>query len=131
MAIKYLAIDYGERRVGLAVGDDAVRLASPYVTLENGAKLAESLHQIIAKEQIDGIVIGLPRGLDGQDTRQTQAVRDWAKGQKFGRPVQWIDEGMTSEQAKLALQASGKAYAKPDIDKEAAAVFLQDFLNSL
>jgi putative Holliday junction resolvase len=127
---KYLGIDYGLKRVGLATADSEVRIASPLTTIA-----PHELVETIKREgPFEAVVVGLPRGLDGQDTPQTLAVR------RFCDDVLWRnlridpvyqDEAGTSGVAEDRLRESGKPYAKPDIDSEAAAIILQDYLDSL
>ncbi len=127
---KYLGIDYGAKRVGLATADSAAMIASPLRTV--------APHELVAAIQSEGpfaaVVVGLPRGLDGQDTTQTLAVRRFSDDLLWRRlhiePV-FQDEAGTSSVAEDRLKASGKTYAKGAIDAEAAAIILQDYLDTL
>jgi putative Holliday junction resolvase len=127
---KYLGIDYGAKRVGLATADSEVKLASPLRTV--------APHELVATIESEGpfaaVVVGLPRGLDGQDTAQTVAVHRFSDDILWRRlhidPV-YQDEAGTSGVAEDRLKASGKPYAKGDIDAEAATIILQDYLDSL
>lgn len=132
-AKKYLGIDYGHVRMGLAVGDSAARIARPLATLEKQSDPVAPLREVIGRERIDGgIVVGLPRGLDGQDTVQTGAVKGFAAAlSALGTPVYFQDEAATSTLAAERLKAGGSRYRKSDIDAEAAAIILQDYLDSL
>lgn len=95
-------------------------------------------HELVAAIQSEGpfaaVVVGLPRGLDGQDTTQTLAVRRFSDDLLWRRlhiePV-FQDEAGTSSVAEDRLKASGKTYAKGAIDAEAAAIILQDYLDTL
>ena len=75
-------------------------------------------------------MVGLPRGLDGQRTAQTEEVEAFARGlgERFGLPVHMQDEAVTSKQAEAELEARGKPYGKGDIDALAATYILQDWL---
>ncbi|MBW4061122.1 Holliday junction resolvase RuvX [Candidatus Saccharibacteria bacterium] len=128
-AARYLGIDMGSRRVGLATGDSDTKLAQALKTVVP-ADLAAA---VAAAAPLDGLVIGLPRGLDGQTTAQTLAVQRWADDLLGDRtePIYWQDEAGTSGVAEDNLRASGKAYKKEDIDAHAAAIILQDYLNAL
>ena len=127
---KFLGIDYGTRRIGLAIGDDETKLAHPLTTV-GAAELAD----VITREgPFDAVVVGLPRNLDGTDTPQTLAVR------RFTDDVLWRthhieavfqDEAATSEVAEEQLKDAGKPYTKADIDAEAATIILQDYLDTL
>ncbi|HEX4775032.1 MAG TPA: Holliday junction resolvase RuvX, partial [Candidatus Saccharimonadales bacterium] len=73
---EFLGVDVGSARVGVARGSSSARLAEPLKTVD--AKMAvPELKTLAAGHQAAGIVVGLPRNLDGQDTAQTQFVRDW------------------------------------------------------
>ena len=128
-AKKYLGIDMGARRIGLAVGDDEIHMASPLATVSPD----ELVSKIDAAGPFEAFVIGLPRGLDGQETAQTLAVHRWVDDLLGHRdePVIWQDEAGTSSVAEDELKASGKPYDRSDIDAAAAALILQDYLDSL
>ena len=118
---EFIGVDYGSVRVGLARGSSAARLAEPLRTVAETDALAEII-SIAEDSQAAGIVIGLPRNLEGKDTAQTKLVRDWVNTakDKIGLPFYWQDEALTSAAA---------AYAN-DIDAAAAAGILQDFLDT-
>lgn len=119
----YLGLDYGEKRVGVAVNDETI--AQPLTTLVNDQTLLERLQALIAQHNVAELVIGLPRNLDGDDTRQTAVVRVFATEalQPLGLPLHFQDEAVTSETA--AAGGAGKA----DLDQAAATIILQDFLD--
>lgn len=121
----YLGIDYGSKRVGVAIGDDETKLARPLVTLANTAQLVADLQSLVTQRQAVGLVVGLPRGLDGQETKQTKTVQTAISGMHLAIPVHWQDEAVTSEVA-AARGASAK-----ELDAEAAAIILQDYLDGL
>lgn len=126
----FLGIDYGVKRIGLAIGNDEVKLAQPLKTVG-----PEELAEVIAAEgPFAEVVVGLPRNLDGQETPQTIAVRHFADDvlwRKFKIDAVFQDEAATSAVAEESLKASGKPYSKGDIDAAAAAIILQDYLDSL
>lgn len=125
-----IALDVGERRVGIATASAGARLARPLTTLDNNDGFVASLQKLVAEHSVVGVVVGLPRGLDGQHTAQTAYVESFAQDLKtrLGLPLYWQDEAVTSRQAKAELEARGKAYAKGDIDALAATYILEDFL---
>ncbi len=126
---RYMGIDYGARRVGLAIADDDARMARPFSTVEPGQVLP-----IIEKEgPFAAIVVGLPRSLDGHETAQTIAVRRFAEDhlEKLAADVVFQDEAGTSGVAEERLRESGRKYAREDIDAEAASIILQDYLDTL
>lgn len=125
----YLGIDYGHVRLGLAVAGSDTLLARPLTTLEKSGDQITSLKQIIEREAIDTLVVGLPRSLDGEDTLQTETVRHFAAQlADLGLPVKLQDEAGTSS---LALERIGTPTSIGQIDQEAAAIILQDYLNTL
>jgi len=125
-----LGLDVGARRIGLARASYAARLASPFGTIENNAETLDRLQTICKGENVRQLVIGLPRGLDGQDTAQTLTVKAFGAmlGKALDLPIHWQDEALTSVQAQSELEARGKAYAKGDIDSLAAVYILEDYL---
>lgn len=128
-----LALDVGSKRIGLAVASYAARIASPYKTLENDASIWQNLRSICQAEQIRQLVVGLPRGLEGQATDQTRYVETFAHtlAAELGLPIELKDEAVTSRQAEAELAARGKQFSKGDIDALAAVYILDDYLNEL
>lgn len=127
---RYLGIDYGVKRIGLAIGDNDAKLAQPLATVT----AAELVATIQREGPFQAVVVGLPRSLDGHDTAQTLAVRRFSDDMLWRHlriePV-FQDEAATSAVAEERLKESGRPYTKADIDAEAAAIILQDYLDSL
>jgi putative Holliday junction resolvase len=125
-----LALDVGGRRIGVAAADVIARIAHPLVTIENDDQTVAKLKQLVDEEQVVGLVVGLPRNLNGNETAQTKEVQDFiASLRKYvDMPVYWQDEAVTSRQAEAELVERGKPYAKGDIDALAATYILEDFL---
>jgi len=125
-----LALDVGERRIGVAIASVAARLARPLKTLERNDQTLEEVQNLVQSEQAIALIVGLPRNLSGQATAQTVAVEHFAAEvrQVVGIPLHWQDEAVTSRQAEAELQARGKAYSKADIDALSATYILEDFL---
>jgi putative Holliday junction resolvase len=125
-----LALDVGDKRVGVARASLIARLPSPLTTLLRGADFFEQLHKIIDSEQVVALVIGLPRSLDGQETNQTKATRTFVAELHLQTdlPVHLQDEALTSQKASEELEAAGRPYQRGDIDALAAAYILEDFL---
>jgi putative Holliday junction resolvase len=125
----YLGIDYGAKRIGLALGTDETKLAHALKTLD-GENWHEALREVIDTEKIDELVVGLPRTLDGDYSTQTIAVREFAMGLAIlGLPLHLQDEAGTSSVARERLGKNIKD--KGQIDAEAAAIILQDYLDSI
>jgi putative Holliday junction resolvase len=125
-----LALDVGTKRIGVAVSDLSTRFPRPLTTIQADTNPVEQLQGLVGREGAVGLVIGLPRGLDGQETAQTQLVRTFAEGLKgqINLPQYWQDEAVTSRQAEEELKSRGKPYQKGDIDALSATYILEDFL---
>jgi len=126
----YLALDVGERRIGVAKANGIARIASPLTTLERTEDTPAELAQLLKAEGVTELVIGLPRNLDGDATDQTRAVEQFVAGlhNVLTVPVHWQDEALTSRKAEAELEARGKPYQKGDIDALSATYILEDFL---
>lgn len=127
-----LGIDYGERRIGLALASLEARMATPLTTLDiqRFPNILEKLEQLIEENEVVAVVVGLPRGMEGQETAQTASARQFADQLKklCHIPVHLQDEAATSLVAEDELKVSGQQYDKSDIDKLAAAIILRDWL---
>ena len=143
--MRWLGVDVGKRRIGLAVSDDSATLARPWQTIQAGASVTESaaavarLLEAFARETLEdapfaGVVVGLPKRLSGEDTDQTAAARALAAaiGARTGLTVHLQDERLTSREAeaRLALHERDWRERKKQIDAVAAAIILQDFLDT-
>lgn len=128
---KFLCLDVGERRIGLAIGDAETRMAWPHGTID--ASEPEKLQAILADQSITDVVVGKPRNQQGSPTRQTRSIEAFTEAhiKPLGLPIHWQDESVTSVIAEERLKGRTKNYSKADIDTEAAAVILQDFLEAL
>lgn len=129
----YLGLDVGGKRIGVAVGDSIARIAQPLATVEVGQNEAGQIRTYIKDLGVTDVVIGRPRNQSGDTTAQTQEVEQFVvstlKGE--GCDLHWQDESVTSVIAEERLKARKKPYSKLDIDAEAAAIILQDYLETL
>ncbi|HEY5668063.1 MAG TPA: Holliday junction resolvase RuvX [Candidatus Saccharimonadales bacterium] len=125
-----LAFDVGAKRIGVAVANAVARIAHPHSTIEHTPDVTERIKRLVKDEQAVIVVVGLPRGLSGQETEQTRTVQAFGNelGVQLGLPLFWQDEAVTSAQAEAELKQRGKPYAKGDIDALAATYILEDFL---
>ncbi|HUA13063.1 MAG TPA: Holliday junction resolvase RuvX [Candidatus Sulfotelmatobacter sp.] len=125
-----LGVDYGQKRIGLALVSLDAKLPSPLKTLPNEDNLPQLLNELIKDKNVERIVLGLPRNLSGQDTEQTKIVRDFGESlvRTTNLPVDFQDEALTSTKAEEELRARGKPYAKEDVDALAATYILEDWL---
>jgi len=134
---RLLGIDPGARRIGLALSDVSLLLASPYGSLARG-KLAQNAAEITAlarKEGVGGLVVGWPLDLDGTVGRAAQAARDWAAAlaDATGLPATLWDERLTTEAALRLLigQADLSRKRRAEVtDRVAAALILQAALDA-
>ena len=124
-----LALDVGEKRIGVAMADTAVRIAVPYDTLDVDGSEVTAITELIADEAIDIVVVGFPRNQAGLPTAQTAFVQEFME--QFSHldvEIAYQDESLTSVMAEEQLQAHNRPYSKGDIDAQAAAIILQDYI---
>lgn len=126
----FMALDVGAARIGVAVAQSVARLPRPLTTLSNDSDVLDTIADLVRNQEVGQLVIGLPRGLEGQETEQTKAVRAFGEKlrAKLSVDLRWQDEAVTSVQAENELQQARKAYTKSDIDARAAVLILEDFL---
>jgi putative holliday junction resolvase len=136
MNTRLLGIDYGDSRIGLSISDQLGSFAHPYRTLQSGPKVVDEIRGIVEREQVSGIVIGLPKNMDG--TLGPSAAKAKAFGAQLALVVPTInilfwDERLTTREAQRALHAAGKnsKQSKKMIDQVAAQILLQNYLDSL
>ncbi len=130
--MRYLAIDYGTKRTGLAICDADETLASPLAVIESRGKLLEKIAQIVTAENVEAIVLGLPLNMDGSEGAQTKLVLKFADQLQahVQIPVYLHDERLSSFAAeeKLAPADLTKGKQKKRLDAVAAAEILEAFL---
>ena len=129
-----LGIDFGTKRVGLSLSDRSNMIASPYKTLNYVSEkdLITQLEIIVTKNDIEILVLGLPINMKGKDTAQTIKVRNFKEILSALRiPIVYEDERLSSVSAinSLMLQNVKTGHNKPEIDKTAAAIILQQYLD--
>ena len=128
-ARRALALDVGEKRIGVAHGDSAVRIAIPYDTIERDGSEVETIARLVIDGGVDEIVVGYPRNQSGEPTQQTEYVEEFAAQLKYlPAKIVFQDESLTSVLAEQQLKASGKPYQPGDIDALAASIILEDYL---
>lgn len=128
----YIALDVGEKRIGVAVGDDAIKIAVPFETIEVDGSERERIARLVVQENAATVVIGYPRNQSGEATAQTAYVETFAASLVDIAPnIVFQDESLTSVLAEQRLKSYKKPYTKGDIDAQAAAIILQDYLEQL
>lgn len=131
-SLKLMALDVGTKRIGVALADSFIRIAIPFTTVEvndDVESAVEQIIEIISKEEIDILVVGLPRNQSGEETPQTAYTKEFVKNFEYSvDKICFQDESLTSIQAEDRLKSYGKPYSKGDIDMNAASIILQDYL---
>jgi putative Holliday junction resolvase len=138
--MRSLAIDFGTRRIGLALSDAGGTLASPYVVLKVGSpqRAMNLIGPIIVREGVERLVVGLPLNMDGTVGPAARATVAWATelSRQCATPVVFVDERLSSFDAEQNLTARKRAgekltrsRKKQQLDALAAAGFLQAFLD--
>lgn len=136
--VRVLGIDYGERRIGLALSDPTGTIAQPLDALirRRGKRApVQAILERIEASDVREIVIGLPLALDGEDTEWTREVREFANkvATRSGRTVHLVDERLTSVAAERVVRSLGlprrERERKDRIDTAAAMLILQAHLD--
>ena len=137
MLNRILSIDYGDKKVGLALSDPMKIIAKPYKTITNDSKesLLNDIIQIIQLKYVNEIVVGLPKTLKNTYSKQTYKVKDFIDYITVSLDINVVivDERLSSIEAKRSLIAQGikTGHNKKDVDMTAAALFLQNYLDKI
>ena len=135
--MRILALDYGTRRIGVAVSDETKTIAQPleYIPAEPFADFLARLKQLLVEKEIDLILIGLPRNMDGSYGPAAEKVQTFVAALKDAVvvPIKTWDERLTSAQANRVLIQGGvrRAKRKEKVDQTAAAILLQSYLDGI
>ena len=135
--MRILALDHGTRRIGVAVSDETKTIAQPleYIPAGPFADFLERLKKLLVEKEIDLIVVGLPRNMDGSHGPAAQKVETFAGVLKTAItiPIKLWDERLTSSQANKILIQGGvrRDKRKEKVDKMAAAILLQSYLDGI
>jgi putative Holliday junction resolvase len=134
--MRVLAIDHGSKRMGIAVSDELQMIAQPleYILAEPFDKFLERFKQILAEKDVGLIVIGVPRNMDGTYGPAAAKVQEFviALRAEVTIPIKTWDERLTSVQANRYLIDADvrRSKRKEKVDKTAAAILLQSYLDS-
>lgn len=127
----FIALDIGEKRIGVAQADNEVRIAFPLCTVSVDGLESQRLREIVTEVQPSVMVVGYPRNQQGEPTAQTREVeRVAARLKSLNVPIVFQDESLTSVLAETYLKQHKKSYTKADIDAHAAAIILGDYLEA-
>jgi len=134
---RVMGLDYGDRRIGVALSDPTRTIASPLTTLTRRAGKRPpwaELERLVHEHEVAELVVGLPLGLDGEERDWSREVRDFGErlARRTGLEVRWIDERLSSVLAERIVRSSGlrrsQREEKGRIDATAAAIILQNYL---
>lgn len=126
----FLALDIGEKRIGVAQADNEVRIAFPLCTLNVDGLELSRLREIVSEVKPSALIVGYPRNQNGEPTEQTKLILQAAKKLEILEvPIVYQDESLTSVIAENHLKKTNKPYSKADIDAHAAAIILEDYLD--
>jgi len=134
---RIIGIDYGTKRVGVAVTDPMQMIASGLTTV-GSHEILDFLTDYLRKEKVDAIVLGLPKKMNNEDSESLQYVKQFetAIKRKFpDMPIIWVDERFTSHMAMDVMIRGGmkkkERQIKGNLDKISAAIILQTYLEQL
>ncbi|HKK33802.1 MAG TPA: Holliday junction resolvase RuvX [Desulfomicrobiaceae bacterium] len=134
--MRYLGIDFGLKRVGLALTDPSGTMAFPYKTLHRTTRrqFFEDLLAVMDQEKVEGVVLGLPLDLEGRETETTRQVINFKNSlaRRTDLPIYLVNEALSSFEAEQTLTSTGmkKKKQKPVLDQMAAIIILESFLAS-
>lgn len=135
--MKYLGIDYGEKRVGLSISDEGGTLAFPYKIISNNLELVDAIHNICGEEDIVAIVLGESHDLSGKPNKIMGSIEEFKRNLEgeLDLPIYFQKEFMTSVEARgrMGKEVNNARKEKKDkskkIDDSAAALILQRYLD--
>lgn len=130
---RLMCIDFGSRRIGIALTDKLQIISYPYKTIDTKKiNFIDEIKNIIARQEVERIIIGLPTDVQGEDSITCKKIREFAQmlKRKVDIPFTFHDESFSSRKAQQIFHQSGKKLKghKKNIDKIAAAIILQDYL---
>lgn len=134
--MRYLALDHGTKRIGVAVSDELKMIAQPleYIPTEPMDAFLVRLKQILTEKEVERVFIGMPRNMDGSYGPAAEKVREFITVLKteVSIPIQTLDERLTSAQANRVLLQGNvrRADRKEKVDAMAAAILLQSHLDN-
>jgi putative holliday junction resolvase len=131
---RLMGIDFGEIRIGIALSDPLQIISQPFLVIPNNDNTISEIQNIIKTEEVEKIILGLPVNLDGEDTKKTLEVREFAELLKSNVdiPVIFWDERYTSVEANEELKKMGYSIieSRKVIDKVAASIILKNYMEN-
>ncbi|MDZ7372543.1 MAG: Holliday junction resolvase RuvX [candidate division KSB1 bacterium] len=134
---RYLGIDYGTRRIGVAISDPLGLLAHPLTTLEGGSETSrlERLVEIIRQLDVQAVIVGMPLTMRGEEGKEAERARAFAArlAERIAVPIRAWDERLTTVTAQRKLRSAGRRPSRnrPIVDQIAAVEILQSYLDWL
>jgi putative holliday junction resolvase len=137
--MRHLGIDYGSKRVGLAISDEEGKLAFPYKIIKNDTTLIDTIHNICGEEEVSAIVIGESRDLSGEPNKIMGSIEEFKRNLEgeLDLPIDFEKEFMTTIEARgragkesnTARKSASRRSKVTEVDASAAALILQRFLD--
>jgi len=134
--MRYLALDHGTKRIGVAISDELKMIAQPleYIPTEPFSQFLVRLKHLLAEKEVERVFIGMPRNMDGTFGPAAEKVREFIAmlTPEIPVPIKTLDERLTSAQAnRILVQANvRRADRKLKVDAMAAAILLQSYLDN-
>lgn len=126
-----IALDVGEKRIGVAITHSLARLPRPYGDIQNVSrdKTRSELIDIINRELVIGVVVGVPRNLNGDETAQSRDIRNFAESLSLPVPLIFVDESLSSVRADQLR--SEPSFAQASRDSLAACFILEEYIHTV
>jgi putative Holliday junction resolvase len=130
--MRIMALDIGEKNIGVAISDNSKLIAIPYLVLKRDESFIENILKIIKEKNIDKIIAGMPYTLSGETGKQASDTIEFINyiKEKLNIDIDIIDERFSTKQVKYKLQHKKKESQK-ETDKYAAAIILENYLNKI
>ena len=132
--MRYMALDLGDQRIGIAFSDALGMIARPFKVIKRTSRVNDynTYKTLIAEQKVQAVVVGLPLNMDGSEGKQAKWVRDYVAcfSETVDIPITLWDERLTTETAYEIIKDSGRQPGKDEIDAVAAAVILQSYLDT-
>lgn len=127
-----LALDIGEKRIGVARANSIALIAEPLNTLTNNDEFFNRLSDLIDEHKVSLLIIGSPKNLNDNPTEQTRYTHDFAKkiASTIKVPIMFQNEALSSVTARDRLSRANRNYDKSEVDATAATVILETFIES-
>lgn len=123
-----LGLDVGEKNIGVARVNLIAKIPEPLAVLTNNSSFSANLSKVVQEYSIDSIVVGLPRSLSGEETKQSKYVRDFVGNNLSQYQFVWQDETLSTVNAQLRMKQMGFENQPAMLDSVAACIILEDYI---